>query len=108
LAEYLENQGTIAVAFFGFNYILISIAAFSICQYAYKRHLIDEDDRAFYAAYKQTYFLSIVYTIIAFFLCFVSIVIPIVMYLFLFTFFAAPKVFAKKIYQRKVGRKGIN
>ncbi len=104
LAEYLENQGTIAVAFFGFNYIMISMGAYGICQYAYKRHLIDEDDRAFYAAYKQTYFLSIVYTIIAFFLCFVSIVIPIVMYLFLFTFFAAPKLFAQKIYKRKMAK----
>ncbi len=105
LAEYLENQGTIAVAFFGFNYIMISVAAYGICQYAYKRHLIDEGEKEFYGAYKQTYFFAIIYTSIAFFLCFVSIVIPMVMYLFLFAFFAAPKFFAQKIYQRKMAGK---
>ena len=105
LAEYLENQGGTAVAFFGFNYILISIAAFGICQYAYKRHLIDESDNEVYTIYKQTYFYAILYTIAAFILCFISIIIPMVMYVLLFTFFAAPKFFAQKIYQRRMAGK---
>lgn len=101
LAEYLEDEGGTALAFFGFNYIMISIAALSICSYAYKHHLIDEQDRPFFAAYTQVYRYGLVFTVIVFCLCFVSIIIPIILYTILFAFFAAPKAFARKIYQRR-------
>ena len=105
-AEYLENEGGTAVAFFGFNYILISIAAYSICQYAYRHHLIDEECREFYGAYKNTYLYAIGYTVIAFALCYVSIIIPIIMYAIMFAFFASPKMLARKIYRLKRSRTG--
>ena len=104
LAEYLEKESRTALAFFGFNYILISIAADSICTYAYNHHLIEEKDREFYSYYKIIYRYAIFYTIVAFLLCFVSIIIPVVLYLVLFAAFAAPKAFAsqvKKINHRK-------
>lgn len=98
LAEYLEKQGWAAVAIFSINYFLIAIAAYGICIYAYRHHLIDEADRPFFKAYKQIYLYSIFFTILAFALSFVSILIPMVMYAILFSFFAAPKVCAKKLY----------
>jgi len=102
LAEYLQSEGGTAVAFFGFNYVLIGIAAYSICIYSYRHHLIDEADRPFFAVYQRLYLYSIFYTIIAFLLCFVSIVVPIIMYAILFTFFAAPKVCARKLYNKRL------
>src|SRR5689334_3542061 len=38
LAEYLEKESTLALAIYGFNYLLIAIAADSICTYAYNHH----------------------------------------------------------------------
>jgi len=72
LAEYLQKESTIAVAVFGFNYILISIAANGICSYAYKHHLISEEDRPWFHSYKLIYRYSIYYTVLAFFICFIS------------------------------------
>jgi hypothetical protein len=45
LAEYLGKESLFAVAIFGFNYFMISIASYWLCAYSYKRHLIDNDDR---------------------------------------------------------------
>src|SRR2546423_4555856 len=55
LAEYLKKETTIAMAVFGFNYILISIAANGICSYAYKHHLILEQDRTYFYSYNLIY-----------------------------------------------------
>lgn len=103
-AEYLEHEGSTAVAFFGFNYILISIAAYAICQYAYKCPLVDKAHLAFYRVYKQLYLYAIFFTVAAFLLCFVSIFIPIAMYVMLFAFFAAPKYFTQKLLDRKASK----
>lgn len=97
LAEYLEKEGTTAMAIFGFNYFLIAVAADRICSYAYRHHLIDETDRKFYSAYKQIYRISIVYTLLAFFICFVSVVAAVILYLFLFIAFASPKELAMRL-----------
>jgi uncharacterized membrane protein len=105
LAEYLEKEGGTAVAIFGFNYILISIAADGICTYAYNHHLVEEEHREYYSSYKLIYRYAIFYTLIAFFLCFVSIIIPIILYVLLFVFFAAPKVFVSRIHKFRMARK---
>jgi uncharacterized membrane protein len=104
-AEYLEKESNIALAIFGFNYILISIAADSICTYAYNHHLIKEEYREFYYSYKKIYRYAIFYTLIVFFLCFVSIIVPIVLYTLLFALFSAPKEFAAGLYRIKSARK---
>ena len=91
LAEYLQKESTIAVAVFGFNYILISIAAYGICSYAYNHHLICEEDRKYYNSYRLIYRYAIYYTIAAFFICFISTWVSICLYLILFALFAAPK-----------------
>lgn len=94
LAEYLEKESTTALAIFGFNYISIAVAAWSICAYAYHRKIIYPETREFYYYYIVLYRYAIFYTIIAFLLCFVSTVVPIILYIFMFSVFAAPKKFA--------------
>lgn len=97
LAQYLEEEGNIAVAFFAFNYVLISLAAFGICHYAYQHHLLAETDRASYLPYIKLYRYSIFYNLLAFLLCFISIIIPLLLYVLLFIAFAAPKKMAARI-----------
>lgn len=105
LAQYLEKEGGVALAIFGFNYILISIAADGICTYAYKHHLIEEKHREYFSAYKLIYRYGLFYNTVAFLLCFVSVVIPLIMYSVLFVVFAAPKEFASKIYKFRTARR---
>ena len=108
LAEYLEKESGTALAMFGFNYFLISIAADCICTYAYNHHYIEEESRAYYYSYKRLYRYAIFYTLIAFFLCFVSIVIPLILYTLLFAVFAAPKEFASRLHKIRMAKKKNN
>ncbi len=102
LAEYIGKESRFGMAIFGFNYILISLASYWICAYAYRRHLIDDSDREFFRCIKKTYLYSILYTMLAFLVCFVSIPMAIVLYLLLFYVFAFPKEFATRLLQRKL------
>jgi uncharacterized membrane protein len=108
LAEYLQKESTIAMAVFGFNYILISIAAYGICAYAYKHHLISEEDRTYFYYYKLIYLYAIYYTIIAFFICFISVWISMCLYIVLFAGFAAPKELALKLEKIQKKKKNSN
>jgi uncharacterized membrane protein len=101
LAEYLGKESRFAVAIFGFNYFMISIASYWLCAYSYKRHLIDADDREFFHNVKKTYGYSIVYTLLALLVCFISIPLAIVLYMLLFFVFAFPKEFATRLLKRK-------
>ena len=105
LAEYLGKESRTALAIFGVNYILIAIAADAICSYAYNHHLIDEEHREYYYSYKLIYRYAIFFNVIAFLLCFVSIVIPIILYSILFVFFAAPKEFSSRLHKRRINKK---
>lgn len=105
LAEYLDSEAGISLAIFGFNYILISIAAYSICNHAYHRHLIAEEHRQFYGKYKLIYRHAIFYNLAAFLLCFVSVIIPIILFILLFAAFAAPKEFATRLYKLRIPEK---
>ncbi len=91
LAEYLETESTVALAIFGFNYILISIAAYGICFYAYKHHLISEEDRHFFHSYSLIYRYAIYFNVLAFFVCFISTWVALCLYIILFSLFATPK-----------------
>jgi uncharacterized membrane protein len=105
LAEYLSKESTLALAIFGFNYILISIAAFGICFYAYKHHLILEEDRIFFHSYSRIYLYAIYYTIAVFFICFISTWIAIGLYIILFSLFAAPKELILRVERIKMRKK---
>lgn len=91
LAEYLQTESSKALAVFGINYILISIAAYSICYYAHRHHLVPEENREFFYSYSLIYRYGIYYTIFALFICFISVWVAILLYLILFFLFAAPK-----------------
>jgi hypothetical protein len=73
----------------------------------YNHRLIAEEDRAFYSSYKLIYRYAIVYNIIAFFICFVSIIIPLLLYALLFMAFAMPKVFAAKLHKIRMTGKRV-
>ena len=101
LAEYLAEEPNTALAIFGFNYILISVAAFAICSYSYNHNLVDESKRKIFNCYRKLYFYSIIYTVAAFLLCFVSMILPIIMYFVLFLAFSSPGILAKKLMQQR-------
>lgn len=97
LAEFLRTEGKIAMAIYGFNYFLIAVAAYCICAYAYNKHLITQENRRLFNNVRKLYLYSIVYTFIAFLVCFVSIPVAIALYVVLFGVFAFPKGFVLKI-----------
>jgi uncharacterized membrane protein len=104
LAEYLSGNSRFAVAIFGFNYVMIALASFWLCAYAYRKCLIDEGDRPFFRHIKLSYGYSIIYTLLAFLVCFLWIPAAIVLYVALFSVFAFPEEFARWLSKRK-GRK---
>ena len=101
LAEYLGSEGKFALAIFGFNYFMIAVAAYWVCAYPYSKSLIDDKNRELFYYIKRTYAYSIVYTLLAFLVCFISIPVAIFLYLLLFYAFAFPKEFAMKLLKRK-------
>ena len=101
LAEYLEREGKFALAIFGFNYFMIAIGSYWICAYSYNKSLIDEKDRKLFHYIKLTYGYSIIYTFLAFLVCFISIPVAILLYMLLFCAFAYPKEFAMRFLKRK-------
>lgn len=105
LAEFLKKEGKTALAIFGFNYFMIAVAAYSICAYAYNKFLIAEDSRPFFYCIKLTYAYSILYTLIAFAVCFISIPAAIVLYLILFCVFAFPKAIAARVLKMKTQKR---
>src|SRR5258705_11204373 len=105
LVEYIGKESRTALAIFGFNYFLISIAADGICTYAYNHYLIAQEQREYYYSYKLIYRYAIFFTLIVFLLCFVSIVIPIILYALLFLFFAAPKNISARLYKSRTTKK---
>ena len=105
LAEYLPKESTIALAIFGVNYILISIAAYGICFYAYRHHLVGEEHRQFFYSYSLIYRYAIYYTIVAFFVCFISTWIALGFYIILFSLFAAPKELTLRLEKIRMRKK---
>jgi len=101
LAEYLGKESRIALAIFGFNYFMISIASYWICAYPYNKFYIDDEDRELFHCIKLSYRYSILYTFLAFLVCFIYIPAAIVLYLVLFGVFAFPKDFALRLLKRK-------
>jgi len=104
LAEYLEKESRTALIVFGLNYFLISIAATMICSYAYNKNFIEEAHREFYSSFRKIYRYAIYYNLTALLLSFISIVIPIILYILLFIAFAAPKEFALRLQRIKLNR----
>ncbi len=102
LAEYLEKESQLALAVFGFNYFMMSLAAYCMTAYVY-RHLIPKEKRSVLLPYKRLYKYSVIYTFAVVFICFISVPVAIFFYLVLFIVFASPRHFASKLPRR--GRK---
>lgn len=105
LAEYFEKESHITLAFFGFNYFMMSLAAYSLCAYSYNKHLIKEESRELFYYFKLIYWYSIIYTFLVLFICFISIPAAIIFYSILFIAFAFPREFAMRIMLMKSRRK---
>lgn len=107
LAKYLEKESTSALAIFGFTYFLMSVAYDWVCSYAYKNHLVEEGERDFFYSFKMIYRYVVIYTLIVFFICFLSILVATVLYIIMFAVFAFPKEFAARLYKIRSLRKRI-
>lgn len=105
LAGYFVKEQQHAMAFFGFNYFLMSLAAYCITAYTYNKHLIAEDSRELYFIFKKIWLYCSLYTFIIFFVCFISVPVAIFFYCLMFVVFAYPKEFATRILKRKHNRK---
>jgi len=105
LAEYLATEGNTAMAIFGFNFFVISIAAYAICVYPYKRRLIQEENREYFYCVGLMYGYGIIYTLLALLVCLVSVPAAVVLYLLLFSVFAFPKEFTSRILKIKKAKK---
>jgi len=96
LAEYLEKESNHALALFGFNYVMVAIAAYSISSYVLKR-LAKKSDNDLLYYHTLLYKYSIFYTLIVFFICFVSVPVAVFFYVILFFVFAFPKEFSIRL-----------
>jgi uncharacterized membrane protein len=100
LSEYFIKEKNTALAFFGFNFFMMSVAAYSISAYVYNRRLIEPGSRALFKCFKMLYKYSIAYTFLIFFICFLSVSVAIIFYFILFIVFAYPKEFSIKLSNR--------
>ena len=98
LAEFLDKENNVGVIFFGFTYFLIATFYFLIWSYAYKNRLVrDDGDQRYFYCIRLTYMLASLYTLITFFVCFVSTPVAIAMYTLMFLVFAFPQAFARRL-----------
>lgn len=104
LAQYFDSERHLALAFFGLNYVLIALAAYSISAYVLRKSLINKNNIVSLQKLVALYKYSIFYTLIAFAVCFVSVIVAIIMYTFLFAVFAFPKEASVRFVKTKQSR----
>jgi TMEM175 potassium channel family protein len=106
LAQYINHSASGAVPTFGFGYFLMAFAYSCLWSYAYSHDLLVRDgDRDFFLAIRTTYRYASIYNLLAFFICFLSIPLAIVLYLLMFAVFAFPKEFATRLSRERAARK---
>jgi len=103
LAEYIRKESDYALAFFGFNYFMVSLAAYSISAYILKK-LSSKTDRGLLYYHTRLYKYSIFYTLFVLFICFLSVPLAIFFYMILFIVFAFPKEFSIMLRNRELTR----
>jgi len=105
LAEYVESDSTTAVGLFGLTYFLMSVAYSVVWHYAYSRNLLhSEGDQRYFKHIRATYVSVLIYTGVAFFVCFYSITAAIILYALMFAVFAYPREFALLLYRLDMRR----
>ncbi len=97
LAGYFGVERHTAMAIFGFNYFLMSVAAYSLSAYVYRKSLIENTNKTLFRKFIALYKYSILYSLVAFAVCFLSVFVAIIMYGILFIVFAFPRESSKKL-----------
>ena len=105
LAEHFATERHTALAIFGFNYVMMALAAYSITAYVYNKHLIEVGSREMFYGFKLIYRYSIAFTIVVFFICFISVPVAIFFYCILFIVFAYPRESSAKLLKFKNRKK---
>jgi uncharacterized membrane protein len=100
LAEYIVKENHHALAFFGFNYVMMSLAAYCISAYSLN-NLVKKKDEGLLYYHTLLYKYSIFYTLFVFLVCFLSVIAAIFLYVILFIVFAFPKEFSILLRHRK-------
>jgi uncharacterized membrane protein len=100
LAGYIEKESHYALAFFGFNYVMMSLAAYCLSAYILNR-LTKKTNASLLFYHTILYKYSIFYTVLVFIICFVSVPLAIFFYILLFIVFAFPKEFSIILERRK-------
>jgi uncharacterized membrane protein len=101
LAEYFEKEKNLAMAFFGLNFFLMSIAAYCLSAYTYNKKLIKDESRKLFYGFIALYRYSIIYNFAVFIVCFISVPAAIFLYCIMFVVFAFPEEFSKRLLSRK-------
>jgi uncharacterized membrane protein len=104
LAQYLQKDSTTALLLFGFTYFFMSFAYDRLSTYAFNNHLVEEENREYFNSFKLIYRYAMFYTFVILFVCFISIAVPIILYVILFALFAAPKEFASRLNKIRMTR----
>ena len=104
LSMHLENEGSLVVAIFGFNYVVMAIATYGMSAYAYNHYFVEHKSRELFHGIKLTYGYAVLYIIAVSFVCFISAPAAVVLYALLFGIFAFPKEAALKVLKMKKSR----
>ena len=83
----------------------MSIAYDRVSTYAYNNQLVEEEHREYFYSFKVIYRYVLFYSFTVFFICLVSITIPIILYAIMFSAFEAPKELASRLYEIRMARK---
>ncbi|HLF35618.1 MAG TPA: TMEM175 family protein [Cyclobacteriaceae bacterium] len=108
-SEFLLKENSIGLILFGLTYFLIACIADLIWTYSHKFHLLDEnEDEAYYRSIRMIFHLGVLYTLISFIICFISINVAMGMYMILFSVFAFPHYFTLRLrrYLNRLPRAG--
>lgn len=103
LSKYLDKEGHIAIAIFGINYLMMSVAAYCISCYVYKKY-VRLKDKELFQHHRLLYRYSIFYNSINLIMCFISIPVALFFYSLMFLVFAFPKEFSQRLLNQKLKR----
>jgi uncharacterized membrane protein len=98
LSDYFDTEKNTALAFFGFNFFMMAIAAYCLTAYVYNRNLVGQVHRGQVQRFKTMYAWSILYNLVVFFVCFFSVVVAVALYMLLFIVFAYPREFSSRFF----------
>jgi uncharacterized membrane protein len=99
-SEFLLKEYGSGLMLFGLTYFLISCVAYLMWRYTFKNGFLDDSvDKAYYRSILIIFRHALVYTFIAFIICFFSSVFAMAMYMLLFSVFAFPHYFTLRYHK---------